>query len=112
MPDTCTVLPHEVDHVQSLKHHGLTTLANLSWACALCNSFKSSDIAGYDPTTRELSRLFNPRTDGWQEHFRWSGPTLEGTSAIGRATVDVLRINYEARVEHRRLLMREGVTFT
>ncbi len=112
MPDSCTVLPHEIDHIKPLKHHGPTTLANLSWACALCNSFKSSDIAGYDPATSKLSRLFNPRVDNWDGHFCWNGPTMEGTSAIGRATVDVLRINDEARVEHRRLLLREGIAFT
>jgi hypothetical protein len=111
MPDAATVLPHELDHIKSQKHHGTTTLANLAWACALCNSFKSSNIAGYDPETRKLSRLFNPRIDDWAEHFRWNGPNLEGMSEIGRATVDVLRINDEPRVEHRRLLWQEGDKF-
>jgi len=84
MPDACTVLPHEADHIRPLKHHGPTTLANLCWACALCNSCKSSNLAGYDPATQKLSRLFNPRTDGWADHFRWDGPMLEGMTGIGR----------------------------
>jgi hypothetical protein len=111
MADAYSVLPHGIDHIKPLKHHGPTTLANLCWACALCNACKSSNVAGYDPTTRKLSRLFNPRTDEWGEHFRWGGPKLEGMSAIGRATIEVLRINDGARVEHRRLLLREGLTF-
>jgi hypothetical protein len=93
MLDAWTVLPHEVDHIQSLKHHGATALNNLSWSCALCNSFKGSNPAGYDSDTRKLSRLFHPRTDSWAEHFIWNGPTLHGMTPVGRATIDVLRIN-------------------
>ena len=62
-------------------------------------------MAGYDPATGELVPLFNPRRDGWNEHFAWDGAILVGRSAIGRATIDVLRINDPDRVEHRRLLI-------
>jgi hypothetical protein len=111
MPAVYTVLPHEVDHIKPLKHHGASALNNLAWACALCNSFKSSNVAGYDPTTGQLTRLYNPRIDGWAQNFRWDGPELTGTSPIGRATLDVLRINEAARVRHRQLLLIEGVHF-
>jgi hypothetical protein len=41
----------------------------------------------------------------WNEHFTWDGAILIGRSAVGRATIDVLRINDPDRVEHRRLLI-------
>jgi hypothetical protein len=34
---------------------------------------------------------------------------LRGLTAIGRTTIDVLRINLPERVEHRRLLQQLGV---
>jgi hypothetical protein len=61
-------------------------------------------VAGYDPVTDELVPLFNPRLEEWVDHFRWRGAELEGKTSIGRATIDVLRINIAERVEHRRLL--------
>jgi hypothetical protein len=69
MPQAQTQLPHEADHIRSLKHHGATSLENLCWACALCNGFKGSDIATYIPETTELTRLFNPRLDHWHSIF-------------------------------------------
>ncbi len=109
VPQACTSLPHEADHIRSQKHHGPTTLDNLCWACARCNYSKGSDIAEYDPATSELVRLFNPRLDAWGEHFAWQGPTLFGKSKIGRATIELLRINLPERVEHRRMLMEAGL---
>jgi len=105
LPQACTTLPHEADHIRSQKHHGPTTLHNLCWACARCNDFKGSDVSSYDPVTNALAPLFNPRTDKWDEHFEWHGPTLLGKTSIGRATIELLRINLLDRVEHRRLLI-------
>jgi HNH endonuclease len=105
LPQECTTLPHEADHIRSQKHRGPTTLDNLCWACARCNNFKGSDVSSYDPTTNDLVPLFNPRTDGWAEHFEWRGPTLIGKTKAGRATIELLQINLQERVEHRRLLI-------
>ena len=109
LPQACTTLPHEADHIRSQKHHGPTTLDNLCWACARCNDFKGSDVSSYDPITNELVPLFNPRTDAWNEHFEWDGPTLFGKTKIGRATIELLQINLQERVEHRRLLVLAGL---
>jgi hypothetical protein len=105
LPHDGTVLPHEIDHIRSQKHAGPTTLENLCLACSLCNAHKGPNVAGYDPDTDALVRLFNPRTDEWHDHLRWNGATLVGKTAIGRATIVVLRINAVERVEHRRLLI-------
>ena len=52
--------------------------------------------------------LFNPRRHKWSRHFRRTGPVLTGLTARGRATIRVLKINLEHRVEFRRELIEEG----
>ena len=58
-----------------------------------------------------MTALFNPRRDVWSEHFRWTGAVLQGLSAQGRATIDVLKINLPKRVATRRNLMAAGTFF-
>src|SRR5205823_3490337 len=87
-----SVLPLELDHVRAKKHRGSTTLSNTCLACAYCNSAKGSNAAGYDPVSDELVPLFNPRADNWDDHFKWTGPVLQGLTREGRATIEVLRI--------------------
>lgn len=77
--------------------------------CSFCNTFKAVNLAGYDPKSNQLSALYNPRRDAWSEHFKHQAGRIVGRSAIGRATVDVLRMNLPERVEHRRLLSALGV---
>ena len=76
-------------------------------ACFSCNLRKGSNIAGLDPETGELTPLFNPRTDGWSDHFAWDGVLLRGETAIGRATVMVLDINHVDSVTVREALRDE-----
>jgi len=109
LPQAFTSLPHEQDHIRPQKHHGPTTLQNLCWACAYCNSAKGTNAAGYDSETGALVRLFNPRRDRWHHHFAWHGAILVGLTPVARATIDVLRINDAERVKHRRLLITAGV---
>jgi hypothetical protein len=109
MPQSGTVLPHEADHIRSQKHGGPSTLENLCWACALCNSFKGTDIAAYPPDSEEIVLLFNPRADAWEDHFAWEGAIVRGKTLVGSATVELLRINRPERVDHRRLLMELGL---
>lgn len=77
-------------------------------ACFVCNSFKGPNIAGVDPVTKEICRLFHPRQDLWSDHFYWDGPALVARTDFGRATLAVLRINQPERVELRRLSMVAG----
>lgn len=58
--------PHEVDHVVAEKHGGATEIDNLALACWRCNRHKGSDLTSFDPETRQLSPLFNPRTQVWR----------------------------------------------
>ena len=49
------------------------------------------------------------RRDVWTEHFAWEGARLTGRTAVGRATIQTLRLNRVDAVSVRQLLMREGV---
>jgi hypothetical protein len=72
---------------------GKTVESNLALACTHCNRYKGPNIAGFDSETNQITRLFNPRADIWEEHFTVSGPRIYGKTPIGRVTVNVLRMN-------------------
>src|SRR5258708_5081671 len=101
-------LPFEIDHIIAMKHHGPTRASNLCLACFACNNHKGPNVAGVDPKTKQVVRLFHPRRHKWPRHFRWEGPVLVGRTPIGRATVAVLEINLEYRVAFRQGLIDEG----
>ena len=73
---------HQTDHVIADKHGGPTTLSNLALAFILCNIRKGSDLSSVDPETNDVTPLFNPRTQHWEDHFRF-----EDTSIIGQTRV-------------------------
>jgi hypothetical protein len=93
----------EVEHIIARKHHGPTDEENLCLACIACNQYKGSNIAGIDPKSRLLVRLYHPRNDRWDDHFRWQNEILVGLTDIGRATIDVLKINGVDRVHWRQM---------
>jgi 5-methylcytosine-specific restriction endonuclease McrA len=101
-------IPFQVDHILARQHGGETKPTNLALACLHCNSRKGPNIAGLDPKTRELTRLFNPRRQKWGRHFRWIGPLLVGRTKTGRATVIVLAMNDPNLVAVRQALIEEG----
>ena len=97
---------HHTDHIIPRKHGGSDEHNNLAWACFLCNSAKSSEVAAYDQETGQLIAIFNPRTDTWSEHFYTKDGVIEGITAKGRVTAMVLQLNRTDRVETRRILSR------
>jgi hypothetical protein len=102
-------LHFEIDHIIARKHRGLTRAGNLCLACFACNNHKGTNLLGIDPKTKKIVRLFNPRRHSWHRHFHWDGPLLVGRTAIGRATILVLEINLDYRVDLRQELIDEGV---
>jgi HNH endonuclease len=101
-------LAFSFDHIIARQHLGETVSENLAYACGDCNRHKGPNIAGVDPETRVITRLFHPRRDVWADHFRWNGPILTGLTPIGRATILVLGINLAAAVALRRTLIERG----
>ncbi len=69
MPQEYAEATHEIDHIIAQKHGGLTLSKNLALACFHCNNHKGPNIAGVDPATGELTRLYDPRLDQWSQHF-------------------------------------------
>ncbi|MEZ5534051.1 MAG: HNH endonuclease signature motif containing protein [Thiolinea sp.] len=97
----------QIDHIISEKHGGATTEDNLALACLPCNVHKGSDIASLD-SNGQLTRLFNPRTDQWSEHFHLEGAVIRATTSIGEVTLAVLKLNdLERQMEREALLSIE-----
>ncbi len=90
----------ETEHIIPLARGGSNDESNLWLSCSLCNRYKGAQIAGGDPYSGETVALFNPRTQVWSEHFRWSrdGAHILGLTPIGRATVEALRLNNDVAV--------------
>lgn len=109
LPQPLSSIPFEIDHIIAQKHGGVTVPENLGFACFYCNSYKGPNIAGIDPESGRIVRLYHPRKDRWSKHFRWDGPLLVGSSAIGRATIAVLAINHPDAVALRASLIEEEV---
>ncbi|WP_438011552.1 HNH endonuclease signature motif containing protein [Sorangium sp. So ce321] len=109
LPQPLSSIPFEIDHIIAQKHGGVTVPENLGFACFYCNSYKGPNIAGIDPASGRIVRLYHPRKDRWSKHSRWDGPLLVGSSAIGRATIAVLAINHPDAVALRASLIEEGV---
>jgi hypothetical protein len=108
-PEGFSAHAHHVDHVIAQKHGGGDQPENLAFACFQCNLNKGSDIAGFDPDTGRLTPLYHPRSQGWEDHFAFDGPTLVGRTPAARATIRLLQINDPDQVETRRLLMEAGL---
>ena len=108
-PEALAEVPFQVDHVIARQHGGSGDAANLALACCFCNRYKGPNLAGVDPDSNQVVRLFHPRENVWGEHFEWNGARLLGRTAIGRATVQTLRLNRPDAVAVRQLIMREGV---
>lgn len=103
------VVPFHIEHVVARQHAGPTSFTNLALACHRCNQYKGTNLAGLDPWTGRLARLFHPRRMRWGRHFRWDGVFLVGLTPTGRATVSVLRMNVEERLDLRTALTDEGL---
>lgn len=108
LPQQASDLRFPLDHIVARQHGGLTRFENLALCCGRCNRSKGPNIAGIDPVTGQMTRLFNPRTDTWNEHFRYDGPVLVGLTAVGRTTIVVLAMNNSWSVQVRRALLETG----
>ena len=100
-----------VDHILPTARGGTDDFNNLCFCCFWCNTYKNSRTQALDGRTGRIVPLFNPRTDIWGDHFRWS-PTSSrvlGKTAIGRVTIQVLRLNRTNLVRARTIWARHGL---
>lgn len=94
-PEAIFNLAFEIEHIIPLSEQGVDAEMNLALACRSCNLHKGKRIDFVDEVTAATVRLFNPRLDNWDDHFRLVKETglMESSTAIGRATLDCLRMN-------------------
>jgi hypothetical protein len=90
-----------IDHIVATRHGGSDELDNLCLACPDCNAAKGTDLTSLDPDSGEITRLFHPRKDVWDAHFRLLEGRLTGVTPTGRTTVWFLRMNDPHRVAQR-----------
>jgi 5-methylcytosine-specific restriction endonuclease McrA len=87
-----------VEHIIPRIHGGNDDMDNLALACIDCNLHKGTNLTGIDPETNEITQLFHPRRQSWDDHFEWQGIYLAGKTATGRTTIRVLNMNSEDQV--------------
>lgn len=101
----------EIDHIVPRARGGPTEAENLCLACSACNGHKLARTHGTDPVTQELVLLFNPREQVWADHFAWTsdGIRILGLTAIGRATVELLKLNRPLAMSARAIWVSMGL---
>jgi hypothetical protein len=109
IPESAVFALHEIDHIISQKHGGLTKPDNLALACTLCNKHKGSDLASLYPETGEITPLYHPRRDLWPDHLQMSNARLVPLTPVGYVTIQLLQLNRLDRIEERKLLLELGI---
>ncbi|CAN5698876.1 HNH endonuclease signature motif containing protein [soil metagenome] len=91
------LLPYklEIEHIFPQSLGGESIEENLWLACRECNAHKAAKTEAIDNLTGKTVKLFNPRTQNWNEHFEFSknDSQIIGKTPCGRATVESLQIN-------------------
>lgn len=110
-PESVFNFPFEIEHVISVALDGTDDETNLALACHSCNIYKGSYLHGIDPLSGDTVRLFHPREQVWEHHFRINLATSEviGKTPTGRATVNRLRMNSPAQLVARSTWIRLGL---
>ncbi|MCA9905312.1 MAG: HNH endonuclease [Anaerolineae bacterium] len=100
----------EIDHIIPRSQGGSSEPDNLCLCCRGCNGFKQDYVSGIDSQTNTAHPLFNPRTQTWNEHFEWAddGILLKAKTAVGRVTIERLRMNRDDVLSARRLWVQAG----
>jgi hypothetical protein len=109
-PQNLVPIPFEIEHILPKAAGGTDDEENLWLSCGVCNSFKHAKTHAVDPITKEEVRIFNPRTQDWNEHFEFSSDNSEilGKTVCGRATAAALKLNNPRAVKMRKLWASVG----
>lgn len=95
LPQSLNPSPLEIEHILPTAKGGSDDENNLWLSCRLCNGYKGAQTEAVDPKTGKSKMLFNPRTQIWNEHFKWDAEEIVGKTVCGRATVQALKLNNE-----------------
>lgn len=96
-PEKISATRFTIDHIIPQSLGGSDALENLAYACRRCNERRYNFVAGYDPITKTIVPLFNPRQQRWGKHFAWSidGTKIIAITPVGRATLSRFDLNDE-----------------
>ena len=110
-PEVAFNFPFEVEHITPVSRGGNDADENLALACRACNLRKATHVSATDPESAEEVRLFHPRENHWESHFRVDAErgTIEGLTPVGRASAVLLAMNSDAQLMARRQWMRLGL---
>ncbi len=97
-----------IDHIVSRKQRGPTTSTNLALACLRCNVAKGTDPGTFIGRPPRLVRIYHPRQDRWDLHFRLASSRIIPLSDEGEATVRLLDLNASDRLHLRKTLIKAG----
>jgi hypothetical protein len=109
-PSDCSNSSYSVEHIVPRARGGSDAEDNLAWSCMGCNDRKYTTIEAVDPVLGEVTKLFHPRDDAWDEHFSWVADFTQvvGLTPKGRATVAKLGLNRPELLKLRRILRAAG----
>ncbi len=110
-PEAVFNLTFEVEHIVPISRGGLGDESNLALSCRACNLFKADRLTVRDQETGAEVRLFDPRRDCWDEHFRIEAETgaILSLTPEGRVTVAILQMNRPVQLAARLHWMRPGL---
>lgn len=102
--------PFSIEHIIPRSAKGETLATNLAYSCQGCNNHKSTKQTAIDSISNQEVELFNPRQHNWNEHFTWNSEynLIIGTTPIGRATIETLKLNRNGVVNLRLVLYKVG----
>ena len=105
------VIALQIDHILPIALGGQTKIDNLCLACEFCNGHKNDQIQALDPKSNSVQKLFNPRTQIWNDHFQWdeTSTIIIGLTPTGRATIEKLRMNDTTIVRAREIWILTGL---
>jgi len=109
LPQDFSDLRFHIEHIVARQHRGPDGLDNLALACPECNLHKGTNLTGVDPDTNEVTVLFHPRRDRWEDHFASADGGIVGKTPAGRTTAWLLKMNAGENLRMRQRLFRLGL---
>lgn len=94
-----------IEHIVARQHRGESSPDNLALACMSCNLHKGTNLTSLDPDTSLPVRLFHPRTDRWDDHFKRDGARILGITDTGRTTAWLLQFNSDLSLLQRQVIL-------
>jgi hypothetical protein len=110
-PELVFNFPFEVEHIVPMFRQGTNEESNLALACRACNLRKGISVSGIDSDSNIEVQFFHPRQNLWSEHFQidMQAGMVMGITAVGKVTVENLKMNSAAQVAARKLWIRLGL---